>query len=304
MSESNIAVLPDRSVGCVTGEDAAKLLQGIITNDMDLLDTEPAIFAGLLSPQGKVLFDFLVVRTGAGFALDVAGEKAAELAKRLAMYRLRAKVAIEDASAEMAVVAAWPRGNGAVTPPGAIGVVDPRSPELGSRFIVPRRALEHLLVQAGAATAAASDYHAHRISLGIPEGGKDYDFGDAFPHEANLDLLGGVAFDKGCYIGQEIVARMQHRGTVRKRVVCVTGAASLPASRPEIKNGEVVIGRLGSVAGRRGLALLRLDRAIDAIDNGETITADGIALNVEQQALARHRAVVARKATSATGSDP
>jgi folate-binding protein YgfZ len=291
MSDARLALLPDRGVVSVTGEDARKLLQGLITNDMDVLDGQPAIHAGLLSPQGKLLFEFLVIRDEGGYLLDVARDKAGELVKRLTMYRLRAKAQIRDASGELRIWAGWNEppvgGYGA-----ALAYPDPRLSGLGIRLAMgaadlPQRAEDGI---------GAADYHAHRIALGIPEGGKDWDFGDAFPHEANLDLHNGVSFEKGCYVGQEIVSRMQHRGTVRKRVVRVTAVADLPVDRPDVTMGEVVIGRLGSVAGRQGLAMLRLDRAIEAIDKGTSVTAAGIALDVDPDMIARQRKLMADKA--------
>ena len=294
MSEANIAVLSDRGVVAVTGEDARKLLQGILTNDMDLLDTRPAMLAALLSAQGKVLFDFLVVAGSDGYLLETARTRTGELVNRLKIYRLRAKVDIRDCGEELVVTAAW----GALPSKAATaaGYPDPRHPGLGWRGIMVAGGPEPM-PQAGAGAAA---YHAHRIGLGVPEGGKDYDYADAFPHEANLDLLHGLSFTKGCYIGQEIVARMEHRGTVRKRVARVTGSGGteLPASRPDVMVGEVVIGRLGSVAGRQGLALMRLDRAIEAIDKGQPITAGGIALDIDAEMISRQRKLMTDKAAA------
>jgi folate-binding protein YgfZ len=280
-----MALLADRGVVAVTGPDAAKLLGGIITNDIESLDHQPAMFAGLLSPQGKLLFDFFIVRdpTGDGFLLDVARDQAASLVKRLNLYKLRAKVDILDRSGDLSVYAAWRPQPG--------GYPDPRDATLGWRGIAHG--------QLSPEDAEVAVHRAHRIAAGIPEGGKDYDFGDTFPHEANFDLLNGVSFDKGCYVGQEIVARMEHRGTVRKRIVRVTGASDLPATRPDVKMGEVVIGRLGSVAGKSGLAMLRLDRAIEAIDKGEAITAEDIALTVDPGMIARQRKLMAEKASQA-----
>jgi tRNA-modifying protein YgfZ len=296
---SKIALLPDRGVVSVTGDDAAKLLGGVLTNDIERLESEPAIFAGLLSPQGKLLFEFLVVRAeeGGGFHLDVARDRASDLAKRLTMYRLRAKADIRDVSDDHRVFALWEGHPHSFARP---AYRDPRAPGLGIRFI--SQAL--WAVDDASATnglyATPQDYHAHRIGLGVPEGGRDYDFGDVFPHEANFDLLDGVVFDKGCYVGQEIVARMQHRGTVRKRVVRVTAAAPLPATRPDVMFGDVVIGRLGSVTerpgtGSQGLALLRLDRAIEAIDSGKPIMADGIVLEIDAGMIARQRQLMTAK---------
>jgi folate-binding protein YgfZ len=278
----------------VTGEDALKLLQGVVTNDVERLATEPAVFSGLLSPQGKVLFDFFVVRLGgaadADVLLDVAADRADDLVKRLSMYRLRAKATIERRPSVM-VEARWDGDASLAAGNDVLAVIsDPRHAGMGSRVYLAGS------LQSSSDPAA---YHAHRIALGVPEGGKDYDFGDAFPHEAGFDLLNGVSFEKGCYVGQEIVSRMEHRGTVRKRVVRVSGASQLPADRPDVLMGDVVIGRLGSVFGREGLALLRLDRAIEAIDKRIPITAAGIALDIDAAMIARQRQLMAEKAGGA-----
>ncbi len=300
MNEAKVALLRDRSVVSVTGEDATKLLQGIITNDMDELDTQPALFAGLLSPQGKVLFDFFVVKASDGYLLDTAADKAADLAKRLTMYKLRARATIADQSDQFKIAAAWGLPWGSVD--GVLSYADPRDRRIGERLLVPTNQvaiLDSAIHKTGGDWVHAPPelYKERRISKGVPEGGKDYDFGDAFPHEANFDLNNGVAFEKGCYVGQEIVSRMQHRATVRKRIVRVTATSDLPGTRSEVKMGEVVIGKLGSVWGICGLAMLRLDRAIESIDKGETITADGIVLTVDPEALTRHRTIMAEKAS-------
>jgi folate-binding protein YgfZ len=131
------------------------------------------------------------------------------------------------------------------------------------------------------------NYHAFRIGLGVPEGGKDYAFGDAFPHEALFDQLHGVDFAKGCFVGQEVVSRMEHRGTARKRVVPVEGAGPLPAPGTSIEAAGAAIGTLGSVAGRSGLALIRLDRAEDALARGESLAAGGVAIAIRRPDFAR-----------------
>ena len=150
-----------------------------------------------------------------GFRFDVRGDRAADLAKRLSLYRLRAQATIA-ADPTVAVAAAW---DGAA-PAAAEAVADSRHADLGARLYAAEGAFS--------ADAAEADYHAHRIALGIPEGGRDYAFGDAFPHEALMDQLGGVDFRKGCYVGQEVVSRMQHRGTARTRIL----AATYPDGRP------------------------------------------------------------------------
>lgn len=266
MTQTKIALLPDRSIVRVAGEDAEKLLQGIITNDMDLLASQPAIHAALLTPQGKILFEFFVVKAAGGFLLDAGREEADGLVKRLTMYKLRARVDIADQSAGHWVQAFW--GGSQRLPEKAEGAfTDPRLPALGWRSIASEKAN-------AAASATTEDYHAHRISLGVPEGGKDYVLGDTFPHEANFDALSSVSFSKGCFVGQEVVSRMQHRGTMRKRIVIVEGDGPLQPGT-DIMAGPATIGTIGSVAGRQALALLRLDRAQEAIDRGGQLTAGG-----------------------------
>jgi tRNA-modifying protein YgfZ len=271
MTSAKIALLADRGVVRVTGEDAEKLLQGIVSNDMDLLAAQPAIHAALLTPQGKILFEFLVMKTGDGFLLDVARDKSADLAKRLNLYKLRAKVDIRDVSDEYHVLAMWGSSHSFGEATGTVSFPDPRLPALGSRILAEVR----LAAATNSLDASPEDYHAHRIALGVPEGGKDYVLGDTFPHEADLDQLNGVSFSKGCFVGQEVVSRMQNRASVRKRVVPIEGEAPLTPGA-EVKAGAAAIGSVGSVAGRLALALVRLDRAAEAKAKGQVLTADGV----------------------------
>lgn len=281
-SEIKQVVLPNRGIVAVNGSDATKLLQGLVTNDVALLETQPAIYAGLLSPQGKILFDFFVVKTPEGALIDVARDQAAALVKRLTLYKLRAAVTITDVSAEHAVVAAFGPGahleNGTVYP-------DPRLADLGLRAIVAAE-------DAARARSDADAYNAFRIGLGVPEGGVDYPFGDAFPHEALFDQLRGVSFTKGCYVGQEIVSRMEHRGTARKRIVPVNADRPLVAGAA-VMAGDVEIGRVGSVAGSRGLAMLRLDRVDEFAAKGVPLTADGMRISVSIPAWAQFKPLAA-----------
>jgi folate-binding protein YgfZ len=276
MASPKMVLLRDRGVIRVTGADARKLLQGLITNDMAKLDRQPAIHAGLLTPQGKILFDFFVVRAPDGYLLDVG--KADELIRRLTLYKLRAAVVLEDFSPTHRVAASWDGPPPEIA--GAVVFPDPRLAALGHRII----ACEDTAPLA--ANATDSQYHAHRIALGVPEGGKDYAFGDTFPHEALFDRLDGVDFDKGCFVGQEVVSRMEHRAIVRKRVVPVHGAGPLPEPGTPIKAGEAVIGTLGSAAGPVGLALLRLDRAAEARSKGQSLLVGHVPLTIEGPELA------------------
>jgi folate-binding protein YgfZ len=282
MSHCQAALLADRGVVRVAGTDARKFLQGLITSNMDKLAPGKATHAGLLSPQGKLLFDFFVVDTGDAFLLDVARDKMAELAKRLGFYKLRAQVDVSEVP-DLAVAALW-GGEPAQSPPGAIAYADPRLPELGSRIILPGKSSA---AELGCTAATAEDYHAHRIALGVPEGGRDYGFGDVFPHEALFDQLNGVDFAKGCFIGQEVVSRMEHRGTARSRIVPVEGAGPLPAPGTKIEVEGLPLGTLGSVSGARGLAMLRLDRAEQVLSQGKTLKAGEVAITIHRPAFAR-----------------
>lgn len=281
MSHCHASVLPSRTALRIGGADARNFLQGLITNDIGKVQGTKAVHAGLLSPQGKVLFDFFLVADADGFLVDVARDKASELAQRLAFYRLRAAVEIgDDPSREVA--ACW--GAAPAQPDGAIVCAEPRLPALGYRAFL---AVGTNPAELGCEAASEQDYHAFRIGLGVPEGGRDYAFGDAFPHEALFDQLNGVDFNKGCFVGQEVVSRMEHRGTTRKRIVPVEGGEALPAPGTSIEAGGVPIGTLGSVSGCSGLALIRLDRVEEALARGETLAAGGVKIALRRPAFAR-----------------
>jgi folate-binding protein YgfZ len=250
--------LDNRGVVRVAGADSAHFLQNLVTNDVEGLEVGEVRFAALLTPQGKILFDFLIHRgTENEFLLDVAAEQTAALAKRLALYRLRAKIEISDESARLAVVVA-PAGEPA----------DPRA-ALGARRIGTR-------AEAPAPSGEAlADYEARLVALGVPQGGKDFAYGDAFPHDVNMDLLNGVDFRKGCYVGQEVVSRMRHRGEIRRRVVRVAALDAPLETGAAVLDGKLAVGTVGTVAGGEALALMRVDRADDAERDGRPLTAGG-----------------------------
>ncbi|MFO1183180.1 MAG: folate-binding protein [Bauldia sp.] len=269
-----IAALPDRGVVAVAGEGARQFLQDLITADIGRADGEAAVYGGLLSPQGKILFDFLVSADGAGgYLFDLPRTMTADFAKRLAFYRLRAKVEIADRSESLSVQAAW----GGLAAPAHPGIVvrDGRLAALGWRIVSAERR-----PVGGREEASPLDYRRHRIGLAIPEGGEDFAYGDAYPHEVGMDALGGVDFKKGCYVGQEVVSRMEHRGSGRRRIVAVSGAGALPTAGTDIIAGGRLLGTLGSAVGSEGLALVRLDRAAAAREGGLAITAADIPLDL------------------------
>ena len=232
MRAEKITSPPDRGVVSVRGPDAGSLLTRLVTNALEFPIERSAVYAGLLSPQGKILIDFFVAKTADGLVLEVAHEKVAELVKRLTMYKLRADVTIADASDDYNFLALWgPHACSSGETIGTIAYPDPRHPQLGLRILAESRFAIDIASATNGVKATPEDYHAHRISLGIPEGGKDFAFGDTFPHEACMDQLNGVSFTKGCYVGQEIVSRMEHRGTARKRIVPIVGEAPLTPAR-------------------------------------------------------------------------
>lgn len=291
MPSAKIARLTDRGVVGVEGADSEKLLQDLVTNDLEGLSQGEARHAALLSPQGKILFEFFVVRVANGYLLDVATSKAGELAKRLMMYKLRADVAIKDISADFAVYAIWGEGAAALTKTRTcLHFDDPRHQAMGVRWLTeapppPDRQVVEL---------AHIDYDALRVRVGVPEGGKDYAFGDAYPHEADFDLFNGVSFTKGCFVGQEVVARMQNKTVVRKRIVKIVGTGPL-TSGVDVNLGDVSIGRVGTVDGTHGLAMVRLDRALEARETNQHLTAAGPKIDIDAEAIARFSASLAAR---------
>jgi folate-binding protein YgfZ len=245
------ARLDDRAIIAVSGPDARSFLQGLITNDVEKVKPGQAIYAALLTPQGKILFDFILAEGDGVLMIDCARDARDALIKRLSMYRLRAKVTIEPRE-QLSVYSGevWPRG---------LHFPDPRLPALGTRTIGARAEMPD-----GVATAEA--YHARRLDLGVPEAA---DFGSdrMFALDADLDELRAIDFEKGCYVGQELTARMKHRGTARKRLLAVEGEVAAGA---ELKLNDTVIGEVITMYGRRGFALVRLDKLGDAAE------ADGV----------------------------
>ncbi|MCT8267010.1 folate-binding protein [Afifella sp. JA880] len=265
-----LARLTDRAVVLVRGPDAHNLLHNLVTSSMDEVESAGIAYGALLSPQGKILFDFLIHRRDEGFAIDLRSEEAENFVKRMTLYRLRAKVELSRAD-DLAVFAAWDDGDAASEAP-----ADPRLAALGRRFVAAPDSVS--------ADADLAAYHAHRIACGIPEGGIDFVFGDTFPHDAAMDSLHGVSFQKGCYVGQEVVSRMQHRGTARRRIIAIEAVeddSPLPETGAEIMAGERAIGRFGSSANGRGIGLVRLDRLAEALEQDLPVSAGRITVTAK-----------------------
>ncbi|AJA64974.1 MULTISPECIES: CAF17-like 4Fe-4S cluster assembly/insertion protein YgfZ [Bradyrhizobium] len=280
------AFLPDRSVVKVAGEDARNFLNGLITTDLDRLKPGLGRFGALLTPQGKIIVDFLITEVpaghGGGFLIDCPKALAEGLATKLKFYKLRAKVTVENL--DLGVLAAW---DGQLAAQPDLAFADPRNEALGTRILIPEDLKQKLSDLIGAELVDAAEYETHRIALGVPRGGLDFMYSDAFPHETNMDRLAGVDFDKGCYVGQEVVSRMQHRGTARTRSVKVLLDDLSPEAGVSVMAGDKPVGTMGSSAQGKGIALVRIDRVADALDAGQPLTAGGLAVRLAEPDVVR-----------------
>ncbi len=255
--------LKDRSFIRVAGADAETFLHNLITTDLVSLATDEVRPGALLTPQGKILFDFMIRRDGADFLIETDAAQREGLLKRLTLYRLRAKIDFTPLEVE-GVTVAW--GD-------AIGEGPRDSRFLKAGIMLTRTPGEH-------GHNDRTLYDGLRITNGIAVSDRDFALQDAFPHDVLMDLNGGLGFRKGCYIGQEVVSRMHHRGTTRRRVVIVDGSADLPASGTELTAGGKPMGSLGSIDGGKGLAIIRIDRAAEAMAAGMPILAGDIEVSV------------------------
>ncbi len=258
--------LKDRALVRMSGADAETLLQDVISCDVVDLPAGHARPGALLTPQGKILFEFLISRSGDdGFLLDLSGETSSGFIQRMTLYKLRAKVTIEAVD-EQQVHACW----AGERPDGAFA--DERFPDGVDVY--------RLYGASPSESGTLSDYDGIRIESGVAEAGRDYDLSDAFPHDVLMDLNNGISRGKGCYVGQEVVSRMQHRGTARRRVALVTSDQPLPETGASIEAGGRAMGQLGTVVENRALAIVRTDRVASALDKEQPITADGTMLNL------------------------
>jgi folate-binding protein YgfZ len=265
--ENRICFLADRGVLKMEGAEAQGFLQRLITNSVQNINAGESRFSALLSPQGKLLFDFFVIPlpdgAEAGFLIDCVRDQSAALAQRLNLHKMRAKIAITDQSDNLGVAAIM-----SCSAPAQFGAVvyrDMRAAGMGLRMI-------------GADLAKVSngetaDYEARRIAEGVPKGGLDFVYGDAFVQDTNLDWLNGVDFKKGCYVGQEVVARVHHRKSAKKRIVKFHFEGAPPSHGAEIAAAGAPLGQVGSTAGSEGLAMVRLDRLEDALAADAVVTA-------------------------------
>lgn len=278
MSETYYTLLADRAVIRVSGPDRVSFLQGLVSNNIETITANTSGYGALLTPQGKFLFDFFVYQQDEESLLIECergedGARAAELFKKLRMYKLRAKAELTDVSDSYDVVAVF--GSDALASlsldatPGAtaqmangVKAVDPRLAEMGARVLLPKNALAEMAA-IGAQESDEESYHQLRVSLGVPNGSEELEVEKSILLESGFEELGGVDFKKGCYMGQELTARTKYRGLVRKRLLPIQIDGPAPAVGTAIMNGDKEAGIIRSVHGNGGIALIRLERIGD-----------------------------------------
>ncbi|MGE0501364.1 MAG: folate-binding protein YgfZ [Rhizobiaceae bacterium] len=272
--------LTDRSILSVSGADARDFLQNLVTTDLAALGEAEAKPGALLTPQGKILFDFLVSSAGANsFRLECRADIIDDFVRRLMIYRLRAKV--EIVKVDQPVIAIRFGSDPTFSETDSSTSRDDSTAGLwlrDTRFRLP--SVAERSYDAAAATAAVEEWTAFRIANGVAESGDDYSLADAFPHDVLLDQTGGVGLRKGCYVGQEVVTRMHHRGTARRRVLVVSAEADLPPAGADISADGRSVGTLGTTLARTGLAIARIDKVKAAMDAGVPLVAAGVTLGL------------------------
>ena len=286
MSEHRYVML-NRGVLAISGEEARSFLQGLISNDIEKVTSDRAVYAALLTPQGKCLFDFFIVEQNGRLLLDVEAERLPALSQRLTMYKLRAKVDIDDVSNDFSVVALLEasalntvalgdsRGLARALDEGVV-FVDPRLSTLGARAILPKSSAISTLDAFGFEAGSDEDYKKMRFDAGVPEGAAELGIDKSPLLELGFEELGGVDFDKGCFVGQELTARMKYRGLVRKRMMPVTFEGGEPAPGSVIKAGTRDIGDLRAAIGEGGFAVLRLDKLQESTERGDALLAGDV----------------------------
>ena len=286
MSEARYAILEERGILAISGIDRREFLQGLVSNDTRKLGPGRALYAALLTPQGKYLHDFFLAEAGETILLDGENARLPDLLRRLSLYKLRSKVSIADASDRYLVAAAFGEGSGsklglagergsAVGFGGGVAFVDPRLASLGERLILPRASGEAALAAGGLARADGAVYDRLRLEAGVPDGSRDLPVEKAILLEAGFDELGGIDWEKGCYMGQELTARTKYRALIKKRLLPVRVEGALPEPGTPVMIDGAEAGEIRSGRGDRALALLRLEAIEDSGRTGIPLTAGG-----------------------------
>jgi folate-binding protein YgfZ len=282
---SGYVALPERGLVALRGQDARSLLQGVISSDVERVTPTSTSYGALLTPQGKYLFDFVILQIGDALLLDTERARIDDLLRRLLMYRLRAKAEIEDRSADFEVAALLgddvaarfelPEQVGAARLlNGSVVMIDPRLAELGGRAVLPRGHSAAVFETLGLASLPGAAYEQARLALGVPDGSRDLVVDRSTLLESGFDELHGVDFRKGCFVGQELTARMKYRGLVRKRLMPVVFRGPPPAPGTPIRLAGKDAGEMRSSIEGHGLALLRLEQVARAAEDGVPLLAD------------------------------
>jgi folate-binding protein YgfZ len=247
---SKSTALPNRGILEISGVDRVSFLQGLVSNDVTKVETGCAVWAAMLTPQGKWLADFFILSDGERLLLDCERSQIGDIIRRLARFRLRAQIALDDRSESLFVHAAWSDATPGIEPEIIAQAPDPRLPDAGRRVI----ATAPLTIN-----ATPDDWDLHRLTLGLPDGSRDLEAEKTVLLEAGFDELGGVSWSKGCYMGQELTARTKYRGLVKRRLIPIKIFGDTPAPGSAITCAGREVGTMRSVRRDTGLALLRLD---------------------------------------------
>jgi len=282
--KSGYVLLAERGLIALRGDEARALLQGVISTTIERVTPTSASYGALLTPQGKYLFDFILMQVGDTLLLDTERDRVADLMRRLMLYRMRAKVEIEDRSEQFEVAAAVGDAAGTLGLPeqagaaraadGGVVLIDPRLRALGGRAVLPRGSAATVLEAMGLAALPHAAYEEARLALGIPDGARDLVIERSTLLESGFEELHGVDFDKGCFVGQELTARMKYRGLVRKRLMPVRLEGPPPPAGTQIRLHGKDAGEMRSSQGDQGIALLRLEQIAKAAEDGEPLLAD------------------------------
>lgn len=284
-TDAGYVLLDHRGVLVLDGPDRVPFLQGLVSNDVTRVTAERTVYALFLTPQGRFLFDLFIAAGGAETLwLDAEADRCADLLRRLRLYRLRARIGLADGRDRWQVAALigpgildrleLPAEPGHTRPfGGGIACVDPRHPDLGVRVVLPRADAGQVLAATGLPALDFASYDRLRLALGVPDGSRDLPVEKAIPLENNLDALNAIAWDKGCYMGQELTARTRYRGLVRKRLLPVAVDGPLPGPGTPVRVGDREVGEMRSGRDTRALALLRLEELAKAEAEGLPLTA-------------------------------
>lgn len=289
MSASSHIILHDRGLLKVSGYDAVNFLQGLVTNDVSKVDSGCALYSGMLSPQGKYLYDFFIVEMNGELVLDCEAGRLKDLKRKLNMYKLRSKVELIEITQSFIISAfigesvaetlQLNKSEGVAKPfLEGVAFIDPRIASIGGRAIIPRDNASDKLTNAGFSVGKAEEYETLRLSLGLPDGSRDMLIEKAILLENGFQELNGIDWEKGCYMGQELTARTHYRGLIKKRLMPVKIEGPMPAPGTAIMHGEKNVGEMRSGNAEWGLALIRLEQFNDISENSEGFSAEGTTL--------------------------